>query len=173
MTRKDPKPFDPAPWKPGSVVQVNGNDYTVWSAGPKPASVWVHDDAGNFLAVKLPTKSRGAVVLDDDPRKPLADAEAVRNGAFLVRDTYTYWSGWERKNLERYDERVHVLAECPEAQKSLTLSRPVQKATERVELSPGRRHYLATLTLRGAQPAYGETLCLCIRNRERLAQDAA
>lgn len=71
MARKDPAPFAPKPFKPGSVVTVDGVDYRVWSVGPLPASVWAQDEAGAFTAIKNPTPSRPAYVLPAETLRTL------------------------------------------------------------------------------------------------------
>lgn len=64
-TTKAPKmkPFTRKPWDDGERVEWDGDQWgIVWSQGPLAASVWVavEGDTTRMVAVKKPTKTRGA-----------------------------------------------------------------------------------------------------------------
>lgn len=117
------KPFQPKPWGVGDYVSVDGRGGVVWSPGPLPASVWVLDADGAAFAVKKPTRTRPARILDGDysaqaAARDLRYAETIRRGVlvrkvkeFASRDfrgmpTTTSWA----------EDTVHASADCPLAQ---------------------------------------------------------
>lgn len=77
------RPYSPKPTDAGQTVEVNGRVFTIWSAGPLPASLWAVDSDGRWAVLK----TRNGVVShvqqdfgDRNPNARLRLAEAVRTG---------------------------------------------------------------------------------------------
>lgn len=60
-----PRPFDPKPYGLGSVVELDGESFSVQSPGRLAASVWaVSLDSGAWALLKRPTPSRGGYAVE-------------------------------------------------------------------------------------------------------------
>lgn len=147
------KPFDPKPFDVGSVVEVEGREFSIQSRGPAPTSRWAVDSQGNWELVKMPLRSRGPeiVVTKDEgityaaaAAEALARAEAIRSGV-AVRGTHGTTT-------------LHVSAECEQIGDA--------------EIDPGYRMLRAAVdelaTLKASRDLdterrlAGRTLCSCI-----------
>jgi hypothetical protein len=172
MARRDPKPFAPKPFKPGSTFYLDGIEYTVWSDGPVAASVWAQDEAGAFVAIKKPTPSRPAFILDYDGASRWATAEAIRTRGYLVVETFPGgWDSYNRQPRTFTRSTLHVDPECatPHPERRVPAT-----STEREELTPGRRYWIASHALKEGKPEpYGADWCACTRNPGRVELAAA
>ncbi|MCZ9884613.1 hypothetical protein [Arthrobacter sp. B2a2-09] len=163
-TRKDPMPFDPKPWKAGALVELDGVAATVWSDGPLAASVWAVDAGGRFLAIKKPTPTRPARVLEnfDGWAAVLRHVEGVRHGGYVTAKKLGF-TGYGRQRAPFVQRLLHSAATCEKA----------AQADERQELTSGARHAAALELLREQKAPSGLQACDCLRNGGQTDQAAA
>lgn len=126
MARKIPtKPFAPKPWTAGSVVDFEGREWTVWSLGAKPNSVWLYDGA-EFALVKKPTAQKGREGAahrlggHEDATRPARLAKVLRDAVEEVLVIESYERRWTRENgytgarerVTREVVRLHTVEGC-------------------------------------------------------------
>lgn len=182
MARKIPtKPFAPKPWTAGSVVDFEGREWTVWSLGAKPNSVWLYDGA-EFALVKKPTARRRACRLGghEDATRPARLAKVLREAVEEVLVIEYYERRWTLENgytgaKERGTRevvRLHTVEGCNRGRAYYLSSRTDEAIVGRSFRPQSESHalWMARAAIHGEDVGY---LCDCIREAVTGAEVAA
>jgi len=176
MARKIPtKPFAPKPWTAGSVVDFEGREWTVWSLGAKPNSVWLYDGS-EFALVQKPTVRNGRegaayrLAGHKNATRPARLARVLREAVEEVLVIESYELRWPIENgytgakerVTREVVRLHTVEGCNRGR-----AYPLSSGTGEAIVGRSFRPQSESHALRMAHAAiHGEDvgyLCDCIR----------
>lgn len=151
------KLYELKPLDSGQQLSFGGHTYTIWSAGPAPATVWAYDEEGTWAVLRT-RKGRADLMYASYPG---VSPNARLHAALAVVRGRPYWGVQRAKPRGKWHDApptvtakvLHLDPDCPHAEE------------ECEDLDPKMQSYISRLLVNGDLTV---TTCECVFNPSSL-----